>query len=197
MNHFSDHCLEPRRLLLEAASPRPGRLAWLLLVLASTWAGPFSTNSAAQPDYAAFRIVTERNIFNTTRAHRTRGGREDTPPPVDTITLYGTFIYQKGPYAFFTGSSAEYSKVLAPGQSIAGYTVLEVGGSGVKLAAGTNTFELRVGMQLRREEGGNWQIAGDTAMVISSSTTTAADTSGGDDSDVMKRMMKQREQELK
>ena len=149
-------------------------------------------------------VISDGNIFNTTRHGRRSAGSGEDSPRVDTITLYGTFMYEKGFFAFFTGSSAEFSKVLDTGKSIAGYTITEILGSGVKLTAGTNTFALRVGMQLRREEGREWEIAGGSASsggsvspTSSSSFAAANDSSRTSDSDVANKMMKQREQELK
>jgi hypothetical protein len=159
------------------------------------------TNPAAPLDFSSFKLITDRNIFNTARSPRRSGAQADADKParVDTITLYGTFIYEKGPFAFFTGSSADYRQVLDVGKSIAGYTIAEINGRGVKLAAGTNTVELRVGMQLRREEGGDWQVVGDSGPAVGSVSSGAGkdDTSGSDESDIVKRMMKQREEELK
>jgi hypothetical protein len=150
--------------------------------------------------FDAFKPISERNIFNTTRTRRRAGGTDENVPRVDTITLYGTFIYDKGPFAFFTGSGSEYQQVLAAGKSIAGYTVVEVTGTGVSLSSGPNIFELRVGMQLRRVEGGPWRVAGGDATpadILGSSATAADESSGSDESNIVKQMMKQREQELK
>ncbi len=66
---------------------------------------------------------------------------------------------EKGPLAFFEGTSSDYRKVLKPSAMIAGYKIVEVSPSSVKLAVGTNEFELPVGMQLRREDQGNWHLA--------------------------------------
>ncbi len=178
-------------------------LGGLIFALAgSRAAGASEPDLAGTPDFSAFKSIVERNIFNTTRSGR--GGprvERERPPRVDTITLYGTLQYEKGLFAFFTGSSSEYKQVLRTGQSIAGYTITEVDGGGVKLTDGNHTVELRVGMQLRREEEGNWQVAdsGETpSSRVSGDSIVAADRSSADDeSDVVKRMMKQREEELK
>ena len=183
--------------------PRPWRpLGCLILAAASTLAASLpETDAPAKTDFSAYKIISEGNIFNTTRTRRTRGRVDEAPPiRIDTLTLYGTFIYEKGPFAFFTGSSSGYSKVLGPGDSIAGYKIAEITGAGVTLIANTNRVDLRVGMQLRRQDQGEWQIAGGSpalASVSGSSSNSSGDPFSGEMSDVAKRMMKQREQELK
>jgi len=49
--------------------------------------------------------------------------------------------------------------VLKPEDTIAGFKVVAIETSHVKLASPTNEIELRVGMQLRREEEGEWQLS--------------------------------------
>jgi hypothetical protein len=178
-------------------------LGGLVFGLAGRLAGGASEpDFAGAPDFSAFKSIVERNIFNTTRSVRGSPRVEgERALRVDTITLYGTLQYEKGLFAFFTGSSPEYKQVLSTGQSIAGYTITEVDGGGVKLSDGNHTVELRVGMQLRREEEGNWQVA-DSVETRSGrargNVIAAADRRSADDeSDVVKRMMKQREEELK
>ena len=73
---------------------------------------------------------------------------------------------EKGPLAFFDGTRSEYRKVLKPGETIAGYKVEEVTPTSVKLASPTNEVQLAVGMQLRREDDGKWQM---TETIYSSS----------------------------
>jgi hypothetical protein len=141
------------------------RAAWLCLL-----AGAFSglgaagqeTNTTGRPDYGAFRVVSERNIFNASRS-----GRWASPPPseerrssrVDSFTLVGTMAYGKGPFAFFDGTSSDYRKVLPPGGTIGGCTVADIAAGQVRLQAESNRFELKVGMQLRREDEGPWHVS--------------------------------------
>jgi hypothetical protein len=64
--------------------------------------------------------------------------------------------YDNGLYAVFDGSNYDYHKVLQAGGRIASYTVAAVSIDSVKLAAGTNEVELKVGMQMRRGQDGKW-----------------------------------------
>jgi hypothetical protein len=159
-----------------------------------------AARSTGGPGLDTFQIITDRNIFNLNRRARARNsGEEEKPKVTETLTLVGTLVYDKGPYAFFDGSGAD--KVVEPGGTVAGYKLGEVSGNGVKLVNPTNTVELRVGMQLRREEGGEWQVVpGSGPQTVSSSTSSSSSSdssSSDDDNDIVKRLMKQREQELK
>lgn len=117
------------------------------------------TNQVNPKDFSAFKIISERNIFDPNRLPP----RTAPPPPpaiVDSFGLYGTMEYgEKGPLAVFSGSHSEYHKVLETGGSIAGFTVKKIGRDDVKLFSGTNETDLKVGMQMRRNADGNWSVA--------------------------------------
>ena len=123
-----------------------------------------STNApAARPDFSAFKLVTDRNIFDPTRRGTTSNYRTretSRPRRTEYVTLVGTMNYEeKGPLAFFDGSASAYRKVLKPSESIAGYTVAEVGTALVKLTTPSNELSLAVGMQLRKDEDGAWHVS--------------------------------------
>lgn len=192
----------------------PSRGSWPWLTLAALLAAGLSalsaaaqgTNAPPRLDYSSFRIITERNIFNANRSARSPGRSRDSrrPPRVEAFTLVGTLSYEKGLYAFFDGSSSDFKKALQPGGAIAGHKIRDINGHGVALEAGTNRIDLRVGMQMRREDEGEWRIgAASGPSSISASTTSsqsaASGASGaiGELSDVLKRLMEQRERENK
>ena len=164
-------------------------------------------NGAATLDYAAFKLIVDRNIFDPNRISRHGPGPSRPPKSFDSLTLVGTMTYEKGTFAFFDGTSSEYKKALRLADVIAGYKVASISPNGVKLASGTNQLELSVGAQLRREENGPWRPSSQTtsyaATPDSTSTNAAAATSGpGSDtssagavSDVLKRLMQKREKE--
>jgi hypothetical protein len=110
--------------------------------------------------FAAFKIITVTNIFNTKR-------RADYKPATtsnvrytrsESFGLVGVMTYDKGPFAFFEGSGSEYQKVLKPDETIAGFKLGEIQPGSVKLISPTNEVELKVGMQLARQDGGPWQL---------------------------------------
>jgi hypothetical protein len=162
-------------------------------------------------DYAAFKVIVDRNIFDPNRLPHRPGERpvRQAPKSVDSLTLVGTMSYEKGTIAFFDGTSSEYKKALklTDTNTIAGYKITHIAPNGVKLVSGTNELELRVGAQLRREEDGPWLLASQSASYAappaSASTNAAATTtpsssdaaSGGAESDIIKRLMEKREKE--
>ncbi len=201
------------------------RLAVFFLLVGAGVCFGQATNETKRIDYSDFRIVTERNIFNPRRYARS-GPRPAQPSArVDAFTLVGTMTYEKGPFAFFEGTSSEYRKVLKPTEIIAGYKVTNIAFNSVKLADQTNEIQLAVGMQMRREENGPWQVSSATQPLPQSSAELAtagpsrsgdssaaaaavsqpaagADTEGtasnaaGAADDVLRRLMQRREQEM-
>jgi hypothetical protein len=171
--------------------------------------GLAGTNTGvATLDYAAFKVIVDRNIFDPARFPHRPGVQPvvSKPKSVDSLTLVGTMSYEKGTFAFFDGTSSEYKKALKLTDSIAGYKLTNIAPNAVKLASGTNELELRVGAQLRREEDGPWLLAGQSSSYVSApgsaSTGAAATTttgsgavSGGADSDIIKKLMQRREKE--
>ena len=191
---------------------RNGRRARILCVTAvlvmarSVAASGQETNAASRTDYAFFQIIADRNIFNPDRYSRqsqSRQGRREAP--VDAFALVGTMSYQRGQFAFFDGTSAAYRKVLERDGAIAGYKVAEITPSMVKLEAADKRVDLKVGSQMRHE-GESWQLVaqGELPPVAAAESTASNAPSSGEDSgsggevnDVLKKLMQQREQELK
>jgi len=165
------------------------------------------TNLSSRLDYSAFRIISDRNIFNPARSSRSArsGGETPRPAKVDSFTLVGTMAYEKGRFAFFDGSGSEFRKVLKPDGVIAGYKILDIAPGNVKLGRDGRELELRVGTQMRRQEEGEWQQSaqagsspgpGRTASSSGSDSSAAgASGSGGEDNEVLKRLLQKREAE--
>ena len=157
-----------------------------------------STNGLGPLDYSAFRLVTERNIFDPNRQPHTPGTRSQ-PKTQDSFTLVGTMSYDKGDFAFFDGTSSDYKKVLKPADRIAGYKVVAILSDSVKLEGENTNLDLTVGSQLRHQEDGTWvQVAGAGSYAASSSSSNSSQTdtaSSGADNDILKRLMQRREKE--
>jgi hypothetical protein len=173
----------------------------------------------ASLEYPAFQVIAQKNIFDPNRRPNAPRRQRDTtrPPQVDSFSLVGTMTYEKGTFAFFSGSSSRYEKALKPAGEIAGYTVAAVSANAVKLVAGTNEVDLKVGYQLRREDEGPWTVSAGSAARSggggyggsSSSYSSRSSSFGGGPSsppvatpppsgpqgDILKRMMQRREQE--
>jgi hypothetical protein len=184
---------------------------FLLVSLAAPVAalGIDSTNSAdgtsSRTDYVSFRIVSERNIFNPRRSGRSSARANTRAEPerrvrMERFALLGTMSYEKGRYAFFDGSGSEFRKVAKPADSIAGFKITEVAPTCVKLEM-TNgqILELCVGMQMKKREDEDWQLAGkaDSAEGTNRSTGSAssAAASGPESDEVLKRLQQRREQD--
>jgi hypothetical protein len=206
----------------EAESPEgltaslPRRLLWLIsafLLLTGMFGIAQTTNKAANApstaDYSSFRIITDRDIFDPNRYPHSTARRETRiAPQVDSFSLAGTMIYQKGRFAFFDGTSTEYRKILEPGGVIAGYKVTEIMPGSVKMEAAGKPIELKVGARMRHEDDGTWQLIASEAELPAApaesteESATETDAPAGNDSslegnDVLKRLMQQREQEMK
>lgn len=166
------------------------------------------TNQLRQTDYAAFRSISQQNIFNQYRvARRRETSRAKSTLPVrmgDAFLLVGTMSYEKGDFAFFDGPSSEYRRIVRPADMIAGYKVTAITPASVTLESSGQKFEMKVGTQLRRNDEGGWQLA-DTrdlpappaGSAVASPAEPASSSSSEDMNDVLKKLMQKREQELK
>jgi len=162
------------------------------------------TNASGSLDFQAFKILTERNIFDPNRSSDS-GGRSEPrrTARVESFALLGTLSYEKGNFAFFDGTGSAYRKALKIGDAIAGYRIGEITADHVKLEADGKQVELSVGLQMRKQDEGEWQLAGRAESFAAAPSATAAsdvkagNSSGSEENDVLKKLMQQREQELK
>jgi hypothetical protein len=81
-----------------------------------------------------FGIVSERNVFDPVRGHAQILTRVLQPARTESLTLVGTLHSDHGAFAFFSGSSMGFRKVVKPGETIAGYKVTEIAHDYVRLA---------------------------------------------------------------
>lgn len=157
--------------------------------------------SAGAP-FEPFRIVVERNIFNPNRTGRTRA-TEEAAPKVEQIALVGTMESEQGRVAFFDGSDPAFQKVLRVGESVGGFAVKEITPTGVELSGGEKAVALKVNQQLRRVEGGEWRVSGrdltrtEVAQTGGASSGPVAPAVPANASDVLRRLMEQRQKQLK
>jgi len=166
------------------------------------------TNTDSGPSFDSFKVIIRNNIFDPNRSSRIpyeRRPRVDHRT-ADYISLVGTMSYAKGKFAFFDGSDGQYKKVLEPGARIAGYTVKEITQNDVTMAAKGKEFQMKVGTQLRNDGESGWKLSAIPDMpaeVVSNGESTAAESTAPPAgatpqmNDVLKRLMEQRQQELK
>ena len=178
--------------------------AVVALAMANGFAAPAQeTNRVGQADFSAFRAISEKNIFNLNRTARRRG-RNRTQQAGDAFYLVGTMSYEKGTFAFFDGTGSEYRKILQKAGAIAGYQVMEITPTSVKLETGGKHVTMKVGTQMRHEDQGGWQLVANSELpaspaedVAPADGDTTSSSSSGEPNDVLKRLMQRREQELK
>jgi len=179
-----------------------------LVVVTGLTAVAQETNQLRQTDYAAFRSISQQNIFNQFRvARRHETGRSRPGPPVrlgDAFLLVGTMSYDKGDFAFFDGTRSEYRRIVQPAGTIAVYQVTAITPASVTLEGSGQKLELKVGMQLRRNDDGVWQLADvrelpatPVGSAVENPAAPASSSAGDDVNDVLKKLMQKREQELK
>jgi hypothetical protein len=187
-----------------ASSNRPARLEDKGRTSGSGAPTPRPGGSTATPEFSAFKIISDRNIFDPNRTPRRSNTVRARPKTVESFTLVGIMSYEKGDFAFFNGTSSSYRKALKPNDSIAGYKLTSISPNSVRLSSGKKDVEIKIGSQLRREEEGEWTLSTQsetyaTAPVAdSSSSAKSADSSpasDGAENEVLKRLMQRREQE--
>jgi len=195
---------------------KPARMAaWsffsVLLVglCLSAWnCGAQTNNASSGTTYESFQIVTRNNIFDPNRRYQNPNYHPQPHRQINRFSLVGTMSYPKGKFAFFDSPNADYKKVLEPGGSIAGYTVKDVTAKGITLAANGEEIEMKVGTQMTKGEGEkDWRLSGHveqpenadaTNEATDGQSSTVAPTGATPEmSDTLKKLMQQRQQELK
>jgi len=150
-------CRNPRPGVVERKIRAPfrhvcfGFAIWLGLAF---WSAAFlsssaapATNSMSRYDYSAFKLINERNIFNTRRSPRyvPSDRRETRRTRSESFALVGTMRYEKGLFAFFDGTRSDYRKVLKQDETIAGFKITGIEPSHVTLASAALVFRSRGG----------------------------------------------------
>ncbi len=171
---------------------------------------PARADATAAPagSFETFRLISDRNIFNPNRTGRRDRSSEEVAPRLDQISLVGTMESDRGLRAFFDGSTSAFRKALRAGESIDSFKVTQVSPTGVELERDGKPLSMRVGQQLRRPEGGEWNLI--AAEVVRSEAAAAAAKAGSGRIDptapvvipanadeVTRRLMEKRNKDLK
>lgn len=158
--------------------------------------------------YDAFRYVRGRNIFDPNR----RGLRLETPggtttasssPRGRSLALTGTMVTEGKALAFFGGSAAEGSRVIAAGSTVAGYTVTAIAATQVSLEREGKTIALNIGRQMTFDSGSG-EASVSSGPVIEAAAPPTTEATGvpslpglsGDKAEILKRMMERRAKEV-
>ena len=129
------------------------RMPHLLIIALIVIAGALHAADAPK-GYDAFRFVKSRNIFDPDR----RAMRTETPstrpapqPRASFISVTGTMVADGKALVFFSGSSAEYSKVVSIGDTIADFKVTGITNAQVELDRAGKQVVVAVGKQVPLE----------------------------------------------
>lgn len=145
----------------------------------------------------AFALLTERNIFNPNRTARTRAAPEEKPVRTEEVALVGVVGFGQSTAAVFHSADPRLKGEAGPGGRLGEFTVVAVSPSAVELRAGERTFTLAVAQRLTRVEGGEWTASAAPVPEARSRTEAAPVEVPANASEVLKRLMKQREKQLK
>lgn len=164
-------------------------------------AAPSATSPAVSPAAAgsleAFALVTDRNIFNPSRTARARSAPEEKPVRTEEVALVGVVGFGAATSAVFHSSDPRLKGEVGPGGRLGDFTVVAVSPSTAELRAGERTYTLAVAQRLTRAEGGEWTPSAAPAPEARSRTEAAPVEVPANASEVLKRLMKQREKQLK
>jgi hypothetical protein len=182
-----------------------------ILVILLTFTTVVAAQETNRNSFAAFQVISQRNIFDPNREPRrpgrSRSSSSSHTRSVDAFSLVGIMSYDKGDFAFFDGTNSEYRKILESSGTIAGYKVTEITPTGVKLVYSNQVVQMKVGSQMELD-GDTWRVvarndlpAAPTQTASSTASAPATDAAVGDSSpgeanDVLKKLMQAREKEL-
>ena len=163
-------------------------------------AAPAAANTGPKT-IESFQLVMERNIFNSNRVGRTRPSGEEKTVKVDQAALVGTLQFDGEKLAIFDSPDSTYRKSVREGEALGEFKVQSIAADGVELTREGKTVALKVAQQLRRTEGADWSVAANPAVraVTDAPGTVRPPTVElpANASEVLKRLMKNREKQLK
>lgn len=116
-----------------------------------------ATPLAPGSSFETFQLILDRNIFDPNRTPR-RGGSEEKAPRIDQISLVGTMQSDRGPVAFFDSPDSAFRKTAATGETIGDFKIKSITQDGVDLVREDKTTTVKVAQQLKRAEGGDWNV---------------------------------------
>ena len=158
---------------------------------------PAAGATAPAGSLVAFALVTERNIFNPNRTARTRSAPEEKPVRTEEVALVGVVGFGADPAAVFHSADPRLRGEAAAGGRLGDFSVVAVTPAGVELRAGERTYTLAVAQRLTRVEGGEWTASAAPVPEVRSRPDAPPVEVPANASEVLKRLMKQREKQLK
>ncbi len=190
----------------------PARFAVVALLLLVAGSG-VARAAEKVAGFEAFRLMRTRNMFDPNRRPARSEAPQRSVAPVrenrsSTLSLTGTMVTEGKSLAFFSGSRADYSKVLAVGDTIAGCKITAIKSTEIEMERGGKPGTLAVGQQLQID-GAPSDLPPPEAAAPATANATPGDPSpptpaapgatpaaSNDPSDVLRRMMERREKEM-
>lgn len=160
--------------------------------------------------FDAFRLVRTRNVFDPDRRPIPVPGANvpvvARPTRADYVALTGIMVTSDKALAFFSGSRADYSKVLPLNGEIAGAKVTKITPANIEVERDGKRVNVAVGQTVPLD--GSAPSAAPAPADVSAAPSDSAPTVPGDNapnpnsppanaSDALRRMMERRQQELK
>jgi len=180
----------------------PGFYLWLFLAILVPIKGISSS-----PEFSSFKIILERNIFDSDRRpfreNSDRSKPRPNPQQTDRFVLLGVLIHNENSLAFFEGSQKEYRKEFRPGESIAGYRITDISTVKVTLEKKGRQIPLLIGQGMSSTDGEDWSISMGTSPGMKDDSLKNVppvnpEKNKGKDAnadDLLKKMMERREKE--
>lgn len=190
-------------------------------LLPSAFSQSPSPRPAANPavvGFEGYKLVRTRNVFDPDRRPSIAPGQA-TPAPApiqqsDYVALTGTMLNAGKALAFFSGTRAEFNKVLGVRDSIAKATITSISVAGVEVDRGGTKITVAVGQTLPLDNSAPTAapapqpVVAAAAAAASASAGTAASTTAAaapaaataaamtaKQQETMKRMMEKRKQD--
>jgi hypothetical protein len=206
-----------RKRLIPISSNPTSRALIALSCLITICVKNSQADTPVKQGFQSFKMLQTRNIFDPQRqplSQPTPHQRTSTPRP-DTAALTGTMVTADKKLAFFSGSRADYNKVLGEKGQIAQGTITHITETDVEIERDGKRVVVSIGQSLplkdeaivtdgsvKPEAASQFESAsaasnsGSTTASSSSSPTTDSSSNSSAASDVLKRMMQRRQQEM-
>ncbi len=153
---------------------RSGRVSSRLTVVVLLVAFALSTAAFAQesgadaierdfagPDFKAFSIIFQRNVFDPSRRAYRDPKTVAKPKPaarLERIMLTGVLVHERGAFAFFDGERSSNSRGFKLGATVAGCKLKRINTDGVVVDRDGEEIEIPVGSGLSRYPGEPWKL---------------------------------------
>jgi hypothetical protein len=173
---------------------------------------PVATEAADKSDFKDFKIVANRNIFDSERTPSQEGDprpRAVPKDPPEEFRLVGVMISGKNSTAFFDGSRSDYKGQWKRGDIIAGFKIRIIRTSGLLLEKDSRRMVMTVASVMKKNDQNGWELSKSATHVSKSpepASSSPQDAKGGvkvevkgseaSGSDILKKLIERRRQEV-